>query len=145
MVFPRAGSQAAQSFLMDSDQLSAPALVRIEVYAAITRKVRLGEIAPEGALKACELWAGAIEKGVLALVADEDVIPAAIDVALKLAHPLQDCLYLVSPNATKPCSLPRTESSTRGRRGRVLRLSFSRGQRRGRELRCDACRGITWT
>jgi predicted nucleic acid-binding protein len=93
-LFPEAGSQAAQSLLTHADQLSAPALVRIEVYAAITRKVRLGEIAPEEAHKACELWAGAVEKGVLALVADEEILTAAVDLALQLAHPLQDCLYL---------------------------------------------------
>ena len=92
--FPEPGSQAAQALLADSEQLAAPALVRVEVYAAITRKVRLGEIAPEDARTACRLWAGAVERGVLVLVPDEDVLPAAIELALKLRHPLQDCLYL---------------------------------------------------
>jgi predicted nucleic acid-binding protein len=93
--FPESGSRAAQALLTHSDQqLAAPALVRVEVYAAITRKVRLGEIAPAEARKACELWTGALEKGVLALVADEEILLAGIELALKLAHPLQDCLYL---------------------------------------------------
>ena len=92
--FPELGSQAAQALLADSEQLAAPALVRIEVYAAITRKVRLGEIATEDARTACRLWAAAIERGVLVLVPDEEVLPSAVELALKLQHPLQDCLYL---------------------------------------------------
>jgi predicted nucleic acid-binding protein len=92
--FPEIGSPAAQALLNETAPLAAPALVRVEVYAGITRKVRLGEIAPEEARTACQLWARAIESGVLSLVPDEEVLPAATDCALKLAHPLQDCLYL---------------------------------------------------
>jgi predicted nucleic acid-binding protein len=92
--FPEPGSEAARALLTHSAQLAAPALVRIEVSAAATRKVRLGEIAPQEARAACELWAGAIRKGVLALVPDVEVLSAAVELALKLAHPLQDCLYL---------------------------------------------------
>jgi predicted nucleic acid-binding protein len=92
--FPERGSPAAQALLAQPEQLAAPALVRIEVYAAITRKVRLGEIAPDEARAACKLWGSAIEKGVLALVPDEQLLSEAIELALKLAHPLQDCLYL---------------------------------------------------
>ncbi len=92
--FPESGSPAAQALLKQSTPLTAPALARVEVYAAITRKVRLGEIAPEEARAACELWTRAIETGVLSLVPDEEVLPAGIDLAIKLVHPLQDCLYL---------------------------------------------------
>jgi predicted nucleic acid-binding protein len=91
---PETGSQAAQALLKEYAPLTAPALARVEVCAAITRKVRLGEISPQEARAACELWARAIESGALSLVPDEEVLPAAMDLALKLAHPLQDCLYL---------------------------------------------------
>jgi predicted nucleic acid-binding protein len=92
--FPEPGSPAAEELLQLSAQLAAPAVIRIEVSAAVTRKVRLGEIAFEEARAACGLWAQAIQKGVLALVPDEKVLAAAVALALKLAHPLQDCLYL---------------------------------------------------
>jgi predicted nucleic acid-binding protein len=92
--FPEPGSGAARALLGRSAQLAAPGLVRIEVAAAITRKVRLGETTPEEARTACHLWEGAIQKGVLSLVQDEEVVVAAVELALKLVHPLQDCLYL---------------------------------------------------
>jgi predicted nucleic acid-binding protein len=92
--FPEPGSQAAQALLIRAEQLVAPALVRIEVSSAITRKVRLSEIALEEARGALKLWTDAIQNGVLALVPDDELLPAAVELALKLAHPLQDCLYL---------------------------------------------------
>ncbi|MFL6463304.1 MAG: type II toxin-antitoxin system VapC family toxin [Bryobacteraceae bacterium] len=54
--FPEEGTEAAQKLLSNSNELTAPALIRIEVTAALTRKVRLGEILPEEAEAACRLW-----------------------------------------------------------------------------------------
>lgn len=92
--FPERGYRAAQELLTKDGELVAPALIRVEVFAAITRKVRLGEIAQDQARAACDLWRGALQKRVLELASDEDHLPLAVDLALMIGHPLQDCLYL---------------------------------------------------
>ena len=53
--FPEPGTKAAQALLSGSQKLTAPALIRIEVTAALTRKARTGEILPEDAGAACRL------------------------------------------------------------------------------------------
>jgi predicted nucleic acid-binding protein len=88
------GSEAAQALLSGPDKLMAPALIRVEVAAAITRKVRLGEIETKEAEEACRLWIGALASGVPMLSPDEENIESAIELALQIRHPLQDCIYL---------------------------------------------------
>jgi predicted nucleic acid-binding protein len=88
------GTEAAEVMLSGPDKLIAPALIRIEVAAAITRKVRMGEIESTEAEEACRLWIGALASGVPMLSPDEENIGSAIELALQIRHPLQDCLYL---------------------------------------------------
>ena len=75
-------SSEAQALLESGEELTAPALVRIEVFAAITRKVRLREILPDEARAACALWSRALSSGALALVKDDEILSAAVDLAL---------------------------------------------------------------
>ena len=88
------GTNAAEAVLSGSETLIAPALIRVEVAAAITRKVRLGEIEVREAEEACRLWIAALSSGVPILSPDEDNIVSAIELAIQIRHPLQDCLYL---------------------------------------------------
>lgn len=88
------GTNAAEALLSGSEPLIAPALIRVEVAAAITRKVRLGEIEVREAEEACRLWTAALSSGVPMLSPDEDNIVSAIELAIQIRHPLQDCLYL---------------------------------------------------
>ena len=92
--FPEEGTEAAQKLLLSSDRLTAPALIRVEVTAALTHKVRLGEILPEEAESTCRLWFAALAKGIVTLSPDEMDIEAAMKLAVQIRHPLQDCLYL---------------------------------------------------
>ena len=91
---PEPGASAAQAVLLGSDKLMAPALIRVEVAAAITRKVRLGELLSQEAEAACDLWFRALSTAVITLSPDEDDLAAAVALALQIRHPLQDCLYL---------------------------------------------------
>ena len=93
--FPERGSSEANALLESGEALTAPALVRIEVFAAITGKVRLREILPTQARAACALWSGFLQSGVLSLVKEDDqILSVAVELALSIPHPLQDCLYL---------------------------------------------------
>ncbi|MDP2996794.1 MAG: type II toxin-antitoxin system VapC family toxin [Bryobacterales bacterium] len=93
-LLPEAGDVAARSLLSSGERLFGPALIRVEVAAAITRKSRFGEIESRDAETAVDLWLRAIADGVITLVPDEADLPRAVKLALALKHPLQDCLYL---------------------------------------------------
>ncbi len=84
----------ANALLDGSQKLFAPALIRTEVHAAITRRFRTGQ-APEAEVRqACRDWSEMIDEGLLTLLPTEKDEPQVIDLALKLKHPFQDCLYL---------------------------------------------------
>jgi predicted nucleic acid-binding protein len=92
---PEAGAEVARG-LANGGLLAAPALIRIEVAGAITRKVRFHEIDPREAELAVGAWFQSIANGVVALIPDEAHLPEAFRLALALQHPLQDCLYLAA-------------------------------------------------
>ena len=81
--------------LLDSDEpLLAPALLAIEVAAAITRKFRMGDISEDATRRMLKAWSDALSVGIVQLSPDEDDLVAASELAIRLKHPLQDCLYL---------------------------------------------------
>jgi predicted nucleic acid-binding protein len=84
----------ANALLQGTQKLFAPALIRTEVHAALTRRYRTGQ-APEAEVRqACRDWSEMIDEGLLTLLASEPDEPQAIDLSLQLKHPFQDCLYL---------------------------------------------------
>ena len=91
---PEIGEDLAQRLLTDRKPLTAPALIRVEVAAAITRKARLSEISAHEADMAVGLWFQSLIDGVVTMVAGDQDLPEAVRLALALKHPLQDCLYL---------------------------------------------------
>lgn len=91
---PEADSALAETLLEGGDKLMAPELIRAEVAAAITRRVRLGTLDPQEAERACKAWQEAVVSGVVTLVSNEECLDEAVRIALDIRHPLQDCLYL---------------------------------------------------
>lgn len=93
-LLPESGSSDAQELLSGNERLLGPSLIRVEVAAAIARKVRFGEIQSEDGDGAIALWVQSLRDGVITLVSDELDLSNAWAIAVKLNHPLQDCLYL---------------------------------------------------
>jgi predicted nucleic acid-binding protein len=91
---PEEDEALAQRLLESEQRLIAPALVRVEVAAAITKKARRGEITPARASFMLDLWYEAASGGPLVIVPDQYDLPAASHIALTIGHPLHDCLYL---------------------------------------------------
>jgi predicted nucleic acid-binding protein len=91
-----AGSDAATALLTGQEKLLAPELIRIEVSAALCRRVRKGELAADEAAIRCEHWLTRLKAGLFTLTPDQELLPSAIDMAVALKHPLQDCLYLAA-------------------------------------------------
>ena len=93
-LLPEPGADAARRLRDSGEWLLAPALIRVEVAAAIARKSRFGELERRDAATAADLWSRSIDDGVIALLPDEADLPRGFHLALELKHPLQDCLYL---------------------------------------------------
>jgi len=92
---PEADSDRAAAMLQ-GERIGAPELVRVEVASAITRRVRLGELSGPFAVAACAAWDQALVSGVVTLSPNEVDLSRAVELAIELEHPLQDCLYLAA-------------------------------------------------
>ena len=91
---PEADSPKALALLGNPDQLLAPSLIKMEVCAAITRRVRLKEITADEAKEHCDEWFMDLREDAVQLVPEENILAQAIELSVKIHHPLQDCLYL---------------------------------------------------
>jgi predicted nucleic acid-binding protein len=91
---PEPDEAAARAVLDDPRTLLAPTLARIEVAAALVKKAQRKEIPPEECANALNLWRRTLAADRLVLVTDEMDLDAGSSLALQLAHPLPDCLYL---------------------------------------------------
>ena len=92
-LYPEEREAAAQRLVEGGERLLAPALIRIEVAAALVKKARMGVVPPDVALRILDMWFAA-SIGELVIVPDEQDLPSASRLALELQHPIYDCLYL---------------------------------------------------
>lgn len=85
----------ANDLFLSTAPLAAPRLIASEVATALSKKVRLENL-PEVAAKASlTLWLEQlIPQGRPILYDDEQLLPDALDLSVKLNHQLSDCLYL---------------------------------------------------
>lgn len=93
---PERGTEAALELLSGPSQLLAPELIRLEVLAAISRRVRSGESTADEARSRCENWFRHLREDAVSLVPEADVLSDALSLSFRLRHPLQDCLYLAA-------------------------------------------------
>jgi predicted nucleic acid-binding protein len=90
------GSDEAIALLTGREKLLAPELIRVEVAAALLRRVRKGELAAEDARRRCAHWLDRLRQELIRLTPDRELLDDAIALAAELKHPLQDCLYLAA-------------------------------------------------
>ena len=88
------GSAEARSLVHSAEELVAPELTQVEVASALVKKAVRQQLSLEEAHAALTLWFEAINDGDIVLMPDADYLAAASELALQLAHPLADCLYL---------------------------------------------------
>jgi predicted nucleic acid-binding protein len=86
------GSAKAAVLLGGEQQLLA--LLRIEVAAAISRQLRLGVIDQRHALRRFQDMMQVLAAPGIVLVDNEGLLARAMNIAVELRHPLQDCLYI---------------------------------------------------
>jgi predicted nucleic acid-binding protein len=97
-LLPEEGSDEAVALQEGPDQLLAPELIRLDVCAAITRRVRDPErpIPADIADQRCRTWLGLLDAGTVVLVPDQELLHDAIRLSIEVRHALQDCLYLAA-------------------------------------------------
>jgi predicted nucleic acid-binding protein len=97
-LLPEEGSAEAIALQEGPDQLLAPELIRLEVCAAITRRVRNPEkpIPTDVAEQRCRKWLGLLDAGTVVLIPDGELLHDAIRLSVEVRHSLQDCLYLAA-------------------------------------------------
>lgn len=88
------GSDRATALLASEADLVAPSIIIVEVLAAITRAHRADRIGAGLAREIASNWRQLIADGGLVYAADDLLLEKAVDIALAIRHPLQDCLYL---------------------------------------------------
>jgi predicted nucleic acid-binding protein len=88
------GSAEARSLVHSDEELVAPELAQVEVASALVKKAIRQQLNLEEAHEALSLWFEAINDGDIVLLPDADCLAAASELALQMAHPLADCLYL---------------------------------------------------
>ena len=85
----------ATTLLEQPTPLIAPALVRLEVFSAISKAVRTERISRLLAEQYCKAWTDCLTQGAVGLIPDETDIIEAVHLSLEMLHSVQDCLYLV--------------------------------------------------
>lgn len=94
LFLPEPDSEQAEAILTNEDNPIAPELLRVEVYAALTKAYRTNRIDAETAKLQCHSWDMLLQQGAIALAPDEIDIHHAVALSIDLNHPVQDCLYL---------------------------------------------------
>lgn len=93
------GSDEAAKLLSGPRRLVGPDLLRVEAAAAVTRRMRLGQLSADETRRICKDWFEALDAGSVFLLPSTDYMEAAIELAIEMRHPLQDCLYLAVARA----------------------------------------------
>lgn len=91
---PEIGSEAALELMDGANLLFAPDLIRLEVLAAITRRVRNGEATAEVSMTRCDNWLRHLRAGAVKVLPEQDILDDAVRLSMEIRHTLQDCLYL---------------------------------------------------
>ena len=112
-------SDAAAALLEQSTAWLAPRLVLVEVAAALRRKVADRELGAATGSTALAALVDATRQGTIRLADDEQLVAAALLLALELGHKVPDCVYLALAER-EGCALATAD-------GRLGRLARGRG------------------
>jgi predicted nucleic acid-binding protein len=97
-LLPEPGSEAAIELQEGPHQLFAPDLIRLEVAAALTRRVRADKdsLPAEEVLGRYRKWLGLLDQAVITLIPESELLDHAAQLSTRIKHSLQDCMYLAA-------------------------------------------------
>lgn len=88
------GADRAEALAEGGDEFCAPAVMRLEVLSAISRRYRMGGISAADAEAMMAEWLEDLESGSLKLWPDDIDLESALRLSIRIRHPVVDCLYL---------------------------------------------------
>lgn len=88
-------SSQALGLFHQSYKLVAPELIRIEVLAAIAKRVRMGQLAIDDAAEQMERWRSTLLKRAVFIVDGNQQYQEEAALSLQERHNFYDCVYLV--------------------------------------------------
>jgi len=89
-----AGTDQAEALIESGNELCAPAVIRLEVLSAISRRFRMGGLSAGDAEATMAEWLEDLDSSVMTLSPDDLDLDRAIQLSLRIRHPVVDCLYL---------------------------------------------------
>lgn len=89
-VLPEPGSEAALALRNEPGDLIAPTFIAAEIANVAWKYARRGELGGADAVTAVRMAIGALTR----LVAFEKLLQPAMELAVRLRHPVYDCFYL---------------------------------------------------
>jgi len=93
---PEPGEEDAGKLLSGTQQLIAPALIRLEVTGALIRRFREGHLTEQRAREGAQTWETMLRNRILHLIPDAELYDDAVQLAFLARHTLADCLYLAA-------------------------------------------------
>lgn len=87
-------TEESLAILETGRKLHAPIIAECEVAGSFSRALRRGDIDGTEAQNCFERWIHSLRTNVVSVSHDRDDVIAGHDLALKLEHPLADCVYL---------------------------------------------------
>lgn len=126
-LMPEVGSEAALDLAEGTEMLFAPTIIRIEVLSAITRRTRRGEATDGESRDRCRKWLGYLDRGAITLAPEGALVDDAMEIALKLKHPLPDCLYLAAANQLRARLITADETFFKRAQGNSTPIEFLAG------------------
>lgn len=93
-IVPEPGSREACALLEQPIDWVSPRLILTEAAAALRRKVAAGELLTEEALQSFDAFLGFLADGSVRIANEEEVVRAALILAVAFGHKLPDCVYL---------------------------------------------------
>jgi predicted nucleic acid-binding protein len=91
---PEAGNDRADALLEANEELCAPAIIRIEVLSAVSRRHCSGGIGAVTAQEMMAEWLEDLDGESVTLWPDDLDLDAAMRFSIRIHHALVDCLYL---------------------------------------------------
>lgn len=88
------GADRVEALFAETQALFAPRIIAAETAATLTKKVRRGEMEQKDAEQTVASFLSMLTAGIIVVHPDEDLLPAATGLSLRLHHAVYDCLYL---------------------------------------------------
>lgn len=89
-------SDKALSLLENGHQLLAPSIIRVEVFGAISRRFREGQLPEAEAREACAAWKAFLSSEYVRLISTAELLEQAVKLSFDCRHAVPDCLYLAA-------------------------------------------------